>query len=100
MSRYIETLKESHWLAVKIIRRYIKGRLNLDLFYAYGKTAELVGYSDSDWEGDQDKRKTTTTMSSILDQLHFYGPQRSKELWPYFHVNIWRLHLQSVKQFG
>ena len=40
----METPKESDWLAAKRILRYIKGTLNLGLFYTYGKTAELVGY--------------------------------------------------------
>ena len=60
MSRYMETLKESHWLAAKRILRYIKGTLNLGLCYAYGKTSELVDYLDSDCGGDQDERKCTT----------------------------------------
>ena len=33
--RYMETPKESHWLAAKRILRYIKGTLNLGLCYAY-----------------------------------------------------------------
>ena len=73
VNRTMETPKESHWLAARRILRYIKDTLNLGLFYTYGETAELVGYSDSDWGGDQDERKSTT-MSSILGQLHFHGP--------------------------
>ena len=56
----METPKESHWVAVKRILKYIKGILNLDLFYTYGETAESVSYSDSDWGVDQDERKNTT----------------------------------------
>ncbi|XP_020259031.1 uncharacterized protein LOC109835462 [Asparagus officinalis] len=48
VSRYMETLKESHWLVAKRILRYIKGTLNLGLFYAYDKNTQLAGYSDSD----------------------------------------------------
>ena len=48
VSHYMETRKESHWLAAKRILRYIKGTLNLGPYYAYGETTELVGYSDSD----------------------------------------------------
>jgi len=55
VSRYMETPKESHWLAAKRILRYIEGTLNLGLFFTYGETAELVGFSDSDWGGDQDE---------------------------------------------
>ena len=57
---YMETPKESHWLAAKRILRYIKGTLNLGVFHTYGETVELVGYLDSDWGGDQDERKSTT----------------------------------------
>jgi hypothetical protein len=60
VSRYMETPRESHWLIAKRILRYIKDTLNFDLFYTYGENAELVGYSDSDWGGDQDERKNTT----------------------------------------
>ena len=60
VSRYMETPKESHWLAAKRILRYIKGTLNLGLFHTYGETAEFVGYSDSDYGGDHDERKNTT----------------------------------------
>ena len=60
----METPKESHQ---KRILRYIKGTLNLDPFYAYSKTAELVGYSDSDWGADQDERKNTTGYISYFD---------------------------------
>jgi hypothetical protein len=60
VSRYMETPRESHWLAAKRILRYIKGTLNFGLFYTYGESADLVGYSDSDWGGDQDERKSTT----------------------------------------
>ncbi|XXG39668.1 hypothetical protein AAC387_Pa01g0569 [Persea americana] len=34
--------------------------MDLSLFYGYGNEANLYGYSDSDWGGDQDERKSTT----------------------------------------
>jgi hypothetical protein len=48
VSRYMKTPRESHWLTTKRILRYIKGTLNFGLFYTYGESAYLVGYSDSD----------------------------------------------------
>ncbi|KAF8365039.1 hypothetical protein HHK36_032960 [Tetracentron sinense] len=60
LSRYMETPKESHWLAAKRILRYISGTLEFGLFYSYNEDAKLYGYSDSDWGGDQDERKSTT----------------------------------------
>ena len=60
MGRYMETPNESHWLAAKRILWYIEGTLNLGLCYVYVETSELVGYSDSDWGGNQDERKSIT----------------------------------------
>jgi hypothetical protein len=54
ISRNMETPRESHWLTTKRILMYIKGTLNFGLFYTYGESADFVGYSDSDWGGDQD----------------------------------------------
>ena len=71
MSCYIETPKESHWLATKRILRYINGSLNLGLFYAYSEIAQLVGYSDSDWRGDQDERKSTAGYVFYLGSTTF-----------------------------
>ena len=60
LSRYMESPKESHWVATKRILKDIKGTIDLGLLYAYGNAAKLYGYSDSDWKGDQDERKSTT----------------------------------------
>lgn len=97
VSRYMETPKESHWLAVKRILRYIKGSLNLGLFYSYGETSELIGGEVTKMRG-----KAPQAMFSILGQLHFLGPPGSKEYWPCLHVkqNMWWLHLCSLKLFG
>ena len=71
VSRYMEIPKESHWLAAKKILRYIKFTLNLDLFYIYYETVELVGHSDSDWGGNQDERKSTTGYVFYLESTAF-----------------------------
>ena len=38
---------------------YIKSTIDFDLFYNYSNSFELVGYSDSDWAGNMDDRKST-----------------------------------------
>ncbi|KAF8409311.1 hypothetical protein HHK36_005385 [Tetracentron sinense] len=68
LSRYMETPKESHWLAAKRILRYISGTLEFGLFYSYNEDAELYGYSDSDWGGDQDERKSTTGLCETFNR--------------------------------
>jgi hypothetical protein len=68
----METPRESHWLTTKRILRHIKGTLNFGLFYTYGESADLVGYSDSDWGGDQDERKSTTSHVFYLGSTIFF----------------------------
>ena len=50
----------SHWSAVIRIMRYLKGTLNLGLLYSRHYTSKCVRYSDSDWDGDLDDRKSTS----------------------------------------
>ncbi|KAH9669728.1 hypothetical protein KPL70_021911 [Citrus sinensis] len=60
VSRYMENPKTIHFKAAKRIIRYIKGIINFDLLYSFSNDYKLVGYSDSDWGGDVDDRKSTT----------------------------------------
>ena len=60
ISRYMERPTESHLLAAKRALRYIKGTVSLGMFYKKGGSEELVGYTDSDYAGDQDDRKSTS----------------------------------------
>ncbi len=66
--RFTSAPTEAHWTAAKRILRYLKGTATYGLRYGpmgenditnYGVTA-LVGFSDADWAGDRDSRKSTT----------------------------------------
>ena len=52
-ARFQSCPKESHYVAVKRIFRYLKGTLNLGLWYARGKSLDLLGYTDADFAGVQ-----------------------------------------------
>ena len=67
----MERLKELHWVAAKRIVRYIKGAMDLCLFYNYGNEAKLYGYLDNDWGGDQNERKSTTGYMFYLGSTAF-----------------------------
>ena len=71
LSRYMKAPKESHWLAAKRILRYVKRTMEFGLFYPYDDEAMLYGYSDSDWGGDQDERKSTTGYIFYLGMTAF-----------------------------
>ncbi|KAH9648378.1 hypothetical protein KPL70_025559 [Citrus sinensis] len=60
VSRYMKNPKTTHFKAAKRILRYIKGTINFGLLYSFSNDYKLIGYSDSDWGGDVDDRKSTT----------------------------------------
>ncbi|XP_071738725.1 uncharacterized mitochondrial protein AtMg00810-like [Rutidosis leptorrhynchoides] len=60
VSRYMEAPTINHLKAAKRILRYIKGTIDYGLFYSPSNHFKLVGYSDSDWAGDKDDRKSTS----------------------------------------
>ena len=60
VSRFMQTPKKSHLEAVRRILRYIKGTLDLGLFYKSQITCKLEGYCDADYAGDYDTRRSTT----------------------------------------
>ena len=47
-------------IAAKKVFRYLKGTMNFGLLYTNEFDVQLVGFSDSDWEGNPDDRRSTT----------------------------------------
>ena len=64
VSQFLEVPGRNHWFAVKRVLRYLAGtvdsQLVLDGSILADSHAVLVGYCDSDWDGDLDTRKSTT----------------------------------------
>ncbi|XP_065075013.1 uncharacterized protein LOC135698808 [Ochlerotatus camptorhynchus] len=60
VSQYSANPGRPHWEAVKRIIRYLKGTITKKLEYSTSGPADIVGYSDADWGGDADDRKSTT----------------------------------------
>jgi hypothetical protein len=56
----MERPTEIHVAAVKRILRYLKGTTSYGLWYERGKGDELTGWSDSDYAGDIDDRRSTS----------------------------------------
>ena len=69
VNRYMESPRQVHLQAVKIIMRYIKGTTTFDLFYSSSKKTEIVEYSDSDWGGDSDERKSTNDNCFMIGKI-------------------------------
>nr|GEW55288.1 hypothetical protein [Tanacetum cinerariifolium] len=65
-ARHQVTPKECHLHAVKRIFRYLKGHPKLGLWYLEASSFDLVAYSDSDYGGASQDRKSTTGGSQFL----------------------------------
>lgn len=60
VSKFNANPDAAHLTAVKRILRYLKGTANLALKYERSDSGALIGFSDADWAGDQDDRRSTT----------------------------------------
>ena len=55
-----------HWKAAKKVLRYLKGTKDYMLIYRRTDNLEVVGYSDSDFTGCVDSRKSTSGYAFML----------------------------------
>ncbi|KAH9656846.1 hypothetical protein KPL70_022833 [Citrus sinensis] len=60
ISRFMEALTELHQQVVKRIFRYLKGTTEMGILYKKGCEENLVAFSDSDYAGDLEDRKSTS----------------------------------------
>lgn len=60
ISRFMSDPSNLHFCAAKRILRYIKGTKNFGINYAKEENCSLIGYTDSDWAGSVDDRKSTS----------------------------------------
>lgn len=60
VARYCSNPTSEHWTAVKRILRYLKGTVNYGVFFTNEMESECVGFSDADWAGDVNDRKSTS----------------------------------------
>ncbi|GJR44596.1 putative ribonuclease H-like domain-containing protein [Tanacetum coccineum] len=65
-AKFQVTPKISHLLAVKRIFRYLKGKPTLGLWYSKDSPFELVAYTDSEYAGATQDRKSTTGGSEYV----------------------------------
>ena len=62
LSQYMSRQSKDHWIGMKRVLRYLKGTLKYGLkFTAHEEEPELFGYSDADWAGDVDTRRSTSS---------------------------------------
>ncbi|KAL5554515.1 hypothetical protein UlMin_041916 [Ulmus minor] len=69
LSRFISNPGKYHWEAMKWLLRYVKGTTNLGLVYEKknGTKHGLEGFVDSDYAGNKDNRRSTTSYCFYLN---------------------------------
>ena len=61
----------THLKTTKRILCYIKGTLDFGLLYSPSKEFKLVSYSNSDWAGDTDDRKSDSGFVFYMGDIAF-----------------------------
>jgi hypothetical protein len=62
LSRHVNDPRRVHWNAAMRVLRYLRGTTDLGLKYTRENPSKVpvIGFSDSDWGGDTDSRRSTT----------------------------------------
>eukprot|EP00253_Pinus_taeda_P033599 PITA_33599 len=59
ISRFMSTPKADHWIEAKHVLCYVRGTPDYGLLYTWSSDPTLSGYTDSNWAGSVDDRKST-----------------------------------------
>ncbi|KAF2324759.1 hypothetical protein GH714_016674 [Hevea brasiliensis] len=102
LSRFMQNPSKIHYGATRRVLRYLKGTSSYGLWYSNANNLELCGFSDSDWAGSLDDRKSTygyvfhlgsgaicwnskkqpsTALSSSEDEYIVVASVACKEIW-------------------
>ena len=66
LAKHVSKPTQEHWTAVKRVFRYLQGTLAKRIVYRRGSSS-LSGFSDADWGGDRDSRRSTTGFVFMLN---------------------------------
>ena len=58
LSRFMQTPTKNHLKGAKRVLRYIKGTADYGIFYGRAESVRLLGFSDSDWAGNDVQMKS------------------------------------------
>ncbi|GJW23386.1 retrovirus-related pol polyprotein from transposon TNT 1-94 [Tanacetum coccineum] len=78
-ARYQAKPTEKHLHVVKRVFRYMKGTINIDLWYSKDISIALIAYTDADHDGYQDTRRSTFGSEQFLgDRLVSWSSKKQK----------------------
>lgn len=102
ISRYMENPTELHLLAAKRIFRYLKGTTDFGILYKKGAHKGLFGFSDSDYAGDEDDRKSTSGYVFMMGSGAVSWSSKSSQLllYPLLKLSLLQQHHVLAKPLG
>ena len=74
VARYMQWTHEVHWKAAKKILQYVQGTKSFGVHYVLSSLLELVGFSDSDWDGDPNEKKSTSGFVFMVSDGPIFWP--------------------------
>jgi hypothetical protein len=60
LSQFMQNPTETHMKSARYVLRYLKGTQNLSITYGRSSSFRIHGFSDANWGGDKNDRKSTT----------------------------------------
>jgi hypothetical protein len=60
LSQFMSQLRQTYWITMKHVLRYLRGTFGYGLRYAFGVDMRLQRYADIDWAGSAVDRKSTS----------------------------------------
>lgn len=77
-SQFMQALIEPHFTTVKRILQYLKGSLYIGITYTKREMV-LKSFSDVDWAGDPNDRRSTTGLVMFLDNNPISWPSKKQQ---------------------
>ena len=68
VARFLENPKENYMMAIKRIMKYLKGTKAYGLWYKIGGNLNIKVFTNVDWVGSIDVRKSTSGGAFFLDK--------------------------------
>ncbi|WMV24270.1 hypothetical protein MTR67_017655 [Solanum verrucosum] len=76
----MEAPTSTHLKVTRRILRYLKGTIDLGLFYSSSDYFSPMGYCDSDYAGDVDDRKSTSDFMCFLGDCVIYWSSKKQSI--------------------
>jgi hypothetical protein len=73
--------RHERWIAAKHVLRYIRGTINYGVRYTSSNNIQLHGFTDFDWAGSAEDRKSTSGMCfSLGSAMISWGNKKQKSV--------------------